>query len=267
MQNVDVSNLLNQSTYTKLWNLLLDFGPKIIGAIVVLLIGKWIAKFIKNIIHKIMTKKSVDPTLVGFVSNLAYFAMLLFIIIFSITLLGIETTSFVAILGAAGLAIGLALQGLLSNFASGFLIIIFRPFKIGDYIEGAGVGGTVEIINIFNTQLLTPDNKTIIVPNSKLTGDNLVNYSAKGIRRVDLAVSVGHQENIDKVKKVLADIIEKDQKILKEPPTQIAIIEMNATIVKFAIRPWVKVAYYGDVFSDTTENIKKSFDKEGIKIL
>lgn len=266
MQNLEITKLLDQSTVAWLWNMTLKFGLKIISAIIILLIGRWIAKLIKNIVKKIMTKNSIDPTIVGFVYNLTYIVLMLFVILAAIRQLGIETTSLIAILGAAGLAVGLALQSSLSNFAAGILMIIFRPFKVNDYIEGAGVGGIVEEINIFTTHLVTPDNKTIIIPNSKLTGDNIVNYSAKGIRRVDLIIGVGYQDNIDIVKKVISNLLEKDQRILKDPPTQIAVLELGDHSVKFAVRPWVKAADYWDVYFDLTENIKKGFDEASITI-
>jgi len=266
MGNLDVTKLWDQYTMEWLWDMALKFGKNIILAILIFFIGRWVAKIFKNIIKKIMQKHSIDPTIIGFVINLTYTALLLFVILASINQLGIQTTSFIAILGAAGLAIGLAIQGSLSNFAAGVLMIIFRPFKVGDFIEGAGVSGTVEEINIFTTQLKTPDNKKIIVPNSKMTGDNIVNYSANDIRRVDLKIGVGYQDDIDKVKQVITSVLEKDERILKDPPTVIAVIEMGDSSVNFAVRPWVKTPEYWNVYFNVIENIKKSFDAEGITI-
>jgi small conductance mechanosensitive channel len=194
----------------KIWELLTVYGIKVVAAIVVLIVGRWIAKGFTSLTEKVMNKRQVDPTIVSFVANLIYIALLVFVVLAALGQLGIQTTSFIAVIGAAGLAIGLALQGSLSNFAAGFLMIIFRPFKVGDYIEEAGVAGTVEEIHIFTTQLVTPDNKTIIVPNAKMTGDNITNYSAKGTRRVELVFGIGYGDGIDHArssKALLAGII------------------------------------------------------------
>jgi small conductance mechanosensitive channel len=266
MGNFDVAKLLDK-TISLVWDTVLTYGFKIIYALAILIFGWLAAKYIRTFINKIMTKKLIDQTITGFVTNLTYTALLLFVTLFALQQLGIETTSFVAILGAAGLAIGLALQGTMSNFASGFLTIIFRPFKVGDYIVGAGVGGTVEEISIFTTRLITPDNKTIIIPNSKLTGDIIVNHTAKGIRRIDLTAIVGCQNEIDKVKKAIVNVLNKDQRILMEPPAQIAMLELSDQNFKFAIRPWVKIADYGSVNFEIIENIKKRLDEESIAIL
>jgi small conductance mechanosensitive channel len=171
------------------------YGLKIIAAIVIFVVGRWVARALRNAIKKMMAKGDVDETLISFVGNLTYITLLAFVIIAALNQLGIQTTSFIAVIGAAGLAIGLALQGSLANFAAGVLMIIFRPFKAGDYIEGAGVAGTVEEIQIFATQLKTPDNKTIIVPNAKMMGDNITNYSAKDTRRVDMVIGVGYGDD------------------------------------------------------------------------
>lgn len=166
------------------------YGLKIVAAIIVLIVGRWTAKAISKLVKRLLTKRNVDPTLISFVGNVAYIALLTFVVIAALAQLGIQTTSFIAIIGAAGLAVGLALQGALANFAAGFLMIIFRPFKTGHYIEGATVAGVVEEIHVFTTQLRTPDNKTVIIPNAKLMGDNIINYSAKDSRRVDLLIGV-----------------------------------------------------------------------------
>ena len=180
--------------------------------------------------------------------------------------LGIQTTSFIAIIGAAGLAIGLALQGSLSNFAAGFLMIIFRPFKIGDFIEGAGVAGVVEEIEIFTTTLKTPDNKTVIIPNAGLTSGNIVNWSAKGTRRVDLVMGIGYDDDIDKARKIMEDIMAQDDRILKDPASMIAVSELADSSVNFTVRPWAKADDYWGVYFDLTEKFKKAFDAEGINI-
>ncbi len=242
------------------------YGLKVLAAILVFIVGRWIAKALKKLINKVMTKNNVDPTLVSFVGDLTYFALLAFVVIAAINQLGVQTTSFIAVIGAAGLAIGLALQGSLANFAAGFLLILFRPFKVGDYIEGAGVAGAVEEIQIFTTQLKSPDNKKIIIPNAKLTGDNIINYSANETRRVDLVIGVGYDDDLAKVKEVLEDVLSKDDRILKDPAPTIAVGELADSSVNFVVRPWVKTADYWDIYFDTMENVKKRFDADGISI-
>ena len=255
-----------ENIISKVWELITIYGLKIIAAVIVFIVGRWIAKLLKNVAQKVMTKKNVDPTIVSFVVNLIYIALLTFVILAALGQLGIQTTSFIAVIGAAGLAIGLALQGSLANFAAGFLMIIFRPFKVGDFIEGAGVMGTVEEIQVFTTLLKTPDNKVIIIPNAKLTADNITNFSAKDTRRVDLVCGIGYSDDIDKAKKVIADVLAEDERILKDPPPTIGVVELADSSVNFAVRPWVKTAEYWNVYFDTTEQIKKRFDTEGISI-
>jgi small conductance mechanosensitive channel len=250
----------------KIWELLTIYGLKVLAAIAVLIIGRLISKGLANFTEKVMNKKEIDPTITSFVVNMTYIALLAFVILAALGQLGVQTTSFIAVIGAAGLAIGLALQGSLSNFAAGFLMIIFRPFKVGDFIEGAGVAGTVEVIHIFTTQLTTPDNKTVIIPNASLTADNITNYSAKGTRRVDLVMGIGYEDDIDKAKKIMEDVLSKDERIFKDPAPKIAVVELADSSVNFVVRPWVKADDYWDVYFDTTENIKKSFDAEGISI-
>jgi small conductance mechanosensitive channel len=213
-----------------------------------------------------MRKANMDETLLKFVGNLTYIALLAFIIIAALSQLGIQTTSFIAVLGAAGLAIGLALQGSLANFAAGFLMILFRPIRVGDYIEGAGVAGTVEEIQIFTTTLATPDNKTVIIPNASLTGDNIVNWTLKGTRRVDMVMGIGYDDDIDKAKQIMADVVTEDERILKDPAPQIAMIELADSSVNFVVRPWVKASDYWGVYMSVTEKIKKAFDANGISI-
>ena len=261
MENIDIENIIS-----KVWEMLTVYGLKIIAAVIVFVVGRWIAKLLKNVTQKVMTKKNVDPTVVSFLVNLIYIALLTFVVLAALGQLGIQTTSFIAVIGAAGLAIGLALQGSLANFAAGFLMIIFRPFKVGDLIEAAGVLGVVEEIQVFTTQLKTPDNKTIIIPNAKLTADNITNFTAKATRRVDLVCGIGYGDDIEKVKKVLSDILAQDERILKDPPPTIAVVELADSSVNFVVRPWVKTADYWNVYFDTTENIKKRFDSEGINI-
>lgn len=242
------------------------YGLKIIAAILIFIIGRWLAKMIKNLIVKVMKKGEVDATLTSFVGHLTYVALLTLVVIAALNQIGVQTTSFVAIIGAAGLAVGLALQGSLSNFAAGVLMILFRPFKVGDYIEAGGTAGTVEEIQIFSTILTTPDNKVIIVPNAKITGDNIVNYSAKDTRRMDLVFGVGYGDDLQKVKDILQNILQNDPRVLKVPEPMVGVLELADSSVNFAVRPWVKSEDYWPLFFDLKETIKKRFDAEGISI-
>ena len=258
---IDVNSLM-----TMLQNLVTLYGLKILAAIFIFVIGRWVAKMIKKLLGRVMTKSGVDATIIPFVLDLSYVALLIMVVIASLGALGIQTTSLIAVLGAAGLAVGLALQGSLSNFAAGVLIIIFRPIRVGDYFEGAGTAGTVEQIQIFSTTAKTPDNKVIVIPNGKLLADNIINYSMKDIRRVDLVIGVGYGDSIDTVKDVLADVLAKDSRILQDPAPTIGLIELADSSVNFAVRPWVKTSDYWPVYFDFLETIKKRFDTEGISI-
>lgn len=242
------------------------YGLRVVGAIAILVLGRIAAGILRSLLSKMMEKSKVEPTLVSFVSSVTYVAMMAFIIIAALGKLGVQTTSFVAILGAAGLAIGLALQGSLSNFAAGVLMIIFKPFKVSDFIEGAGATGVVEEIGIFTTTIKSPDNKTIIIPNASITSGNIINYSKKAERRVDIVAGCGYEDNLDTVKNVLTGIINADERILKEPAPKVAVLELADSSVNFAVRPWVKTADYWDVYFDLQEQIKKRFDEEGISI-
>ncbi len=244
----------------------MEYGLKLIAAIVVFLIGKMVANWVKKLVARVMNKGGLDPIIVGFTSSIAYIAMMAFVIVAALGQLGIQTTSFIAILGAAGLAIGLALQGSLANFAAGFLMIIFRPFKVGDYIEGGGVSGTVQAIHIFTTTLTTPDNKTIIVPNANIGNNNITNYSTQATRRVDLTVGVAYDADLKEVRSILEDIVSKDGRILKDPAHQIAVSELADNSVNFVFRLWVNSADYWDVFFDANETVKNRFDEAGIGI-
>ncbi|MFO7716894.1 mechanosensitive ion channel family protein [Desulfosarcina sp.] len=250
----------------KIYQLLTVYGLKVIAALAIFIIGRWVAKGVRKLVERLMAKGRVDGTLISFTANLAYIGLLAFVIIAALGQLGIQTTSFIAVLGAAGLAVGLALQGSLSNFAAGFLLIIFQPFKVGDLIEGGGVFGVVEAIQIFTTQFKTADNKTVIVPNSKLTSDNIVNWTVKGTRRVDLVFGIGYGDDIDKARSLMADIIAQDNRVLKDPPPQISVSELADSSVNFVVRPWVKVEDYWGVYFDLTEKIKKTFDANGVSI-
>jgi small conductance mechanosensitive channel len=239
---------------------------KVVAAVIIFIVGRWVAIGITNFIKKLMNKSGTDQTLINFVGHLSYVALLAFVIIAALNQLGIQTASFIAVIGAAGLAIGLALQGSLSNFAAGVLMIIFKPFKSGDYIEGAGVAGTAEEINIFTTQLKTPDNKTIIIPNSKLMRDNITNYTMKGTRRVNMVFGIGYEDDIDKARDIIQDIIGQDKRVLKEPESMVAVSELAESSVNFVVRAWTLSDDYSKFYFDTLEAVKKRFDAEGISI-
>ncbi len=243
-----------------------QFGINIIAAILIFIIGRWIAKLIRKILKNLMTRKEVDVTVVNFICNIVYVILLIFVIIGAVHQIGVETVSLVAVLGAAGLAVGLALQGSLANFAAGILLIVFRPIKVDDFVEAAGVTGVVEKVDIFTTQLKTPDNKTVIIPNAQLTSNNITNYTKKGTRRVDLVIGVSYSDNIDKVRGLIEDELKKDSRILTDPAPTIVVLELADSSVNFGVRPWTKADDYWGVYFDLTENLKKRFDVEGVSI-
>ncbi len=249
-----------------LQELLPVYGLKLLAALAVFVIGRWVAGMVTKLLERFMTRADVDATIIPFVRDLAYVGMLAMVIIAALGALGVQTASLIAILGAAGLAVGLALQGSLSNFAAGVLILILRPIRVGDYFEGAGVAGVVEQIQMFFTTAKTPDNKVIIIPNSKLLSDNIINYSMKNIRRVDFIIGVGYNDSLDKVKEILNDIVVNHPRTLKEPAPAIGLIELADSSVNFAVRPWVKTADYWPAHFEILETIKKRFDAEGISI-
>ena len=242
------------------------YGLKIIAAIVILILGRIAAGLARSLVRKVLRKGKVDETLISFLASLTYIGVLAFIVIAAVAQLGVQTASFVAVLGAAGLAVGLALQGSLANFAAGVLMIIFKPFKVGDYVTAGGVSGSVEAIGIFTTELKSPDNRKIIVPNAKVTGDSIVNFSAKEQRRIDMIAGVSYSDDLSKVKQVLEGIMAEDDRILKDPAPTIGLLEMADSSINFAVRPWVKTADYWDVFFATQDKIKQRFDAEGISI-
>jgi len=242
------------------------YGLKVLAAVAIFVVGKLAATWIRKIIRKLMERRGADKTLTGFVCSMTYAGIIAFVIIAAVSKLGIQTASFVAVLGAAGLAVGLALQGSLSNFAAGVLMIVFKPFKDGDYIEGGGSAGVVVDIGIFTTVLNTVDNKEVIIPNSGMMGGNITNFTARDIRRVDLTVGVGYSDDIDSVKQVILDVLSKDERILKDPAPFTGLLELADSSVNFAVRPWVKTSDYWDVYFSVNEAIKKRFDSEGISI-
>ena len=251
---------------TQIKEILAIYGIRVIAALAIFIIGRWVSKGLRNLIRRIMIRSKVDQTLVSFVCNLSYVAMLAFVIIAALSKLGIETTSIIAIMGASALAIGLALKGSLSNFAAGVMMIIFRPFKVGDYIEGGGTAGTVEEIQIFTTQLKSADNKTIIVPNARMLDNNIVNYSTKATRRVDMTFGIGYDDDIDKARAVIREIIDGDKRMLKDPAPMVVVGALADSSVNFTVRVWTKSSDYWGFFFDTTEAVKKRFDAESIGI-
>jgi len=241
-----------------------DLAINIVTALAIFVIGKWVANMITKAVRTLMQKREVDKTLETFVGNLIRMVLMVFVIIAAIGAVGIQTTSLIAVLGAAGLAVGLALQGSLSNFAAGVLIVLFRPYKVGDWVEAAGISGAVVEVQILTTILKTGDNKQIIVPNSQIMGSIITNYSANDTRRVDMVVGVSYDDDLDKVRKNIEEIVAADDRVLDDPDCLIAVSELADSSVNFVVRPWVKTADYWAVMFDLTEAIKKRFDEEGI---
>lgn len=242
------------------------YAINVVVAIVVLVIGLWLSKKAVRIIKKVMAKQGIDETLQKFLGDLIGWIFKVLIFITAISQVGVETTSFIAILGAAGLAIGLALQGSLANFAGGALIMIFKPFKVGDLIEAQGEIGTVKEIQIFVTKLITPGNKLAIIPNGVLSNGNIKNYTEEGLLRVDLVFGVGYSEDIKKTKEVLMQVIQNNPNVLKDPAPSVNVLALADSSVNFAVRPWVKPEDYWTVYFSVTEEVKLALDKNGIEI-
>lgn len=243
-----------------------EYGARVAFAIVIFVVGRWVAGLIQRTIRGLMERNKIDPVLTTFASSMAYFGLLAMVALASLNKLGIETTSFVALIGAAGLAVGLAVQGSLSNFAAGVLIIIFRPFKLGDYIEGGGAAGVVKEITILTTVLATPDNKKIIVPNSAVMSGNITNFSANDTRRLDLVFGVSYSDDLPKVKRILDEIIAADTRCLKDPAPMVGVLALADSSINFAVRPWVRTDDYWAVHFDMQMTVKQRFDAEGITI-
>ena len=240
------------------------FGLKLLAALVIFYVGRIVARMLQKGLRKMLQTQAVDKILETFVCNLAYWAIMIFVIIAAINQVGVQTTSLIAVMGAAGLAVGLALQGSLSNFAAGVLIVIFRPYRVGDWVEAAGISGSVEQVQILTTMLKTGDNKQIIVPNSQIMNSIITNYSANDTRRIDMIVGVSYSDDLDKVRKTLEELVASDERILKDPACTIAVSELADSSVNFVVRPWASTADYWSVKFDLTEAVKKRFDKEGI---
>ncbi|WP_269527081.1 mechanosensitive ion channel family protein [Coraliomargarita parva] len=261
MGDIDIDQILQTIT-----ELLSTYSLRVLAALAIFFIGRYCVGLIMKALRSALEKRKVEPSLVGFSCGLTHALLLTLVVIAALGQLGVQTASFVAILGAAGLAVGLALQGSLSNFASGVLIIIFKPYRVGDYVVAGSGEGIVEEIHIFTTTLVTLDNRTQIIPNSVATSGLIENYSAKGTRRLDLVAGVSYGDDILKVKAVLQDILDNEPRILPEPKPTIGLMEMGDSSLNFAVRPWVKVADYWPLFFDLQERIRIRFDEEGITI-
>lgn len=242
----------------------LAFGIDLLLALVIFFVGRFAIRMVVRALAKTMQKNGVEKTLETFICNLVSMALLVVVVIAAIGQVGIQTTSFIAIFGAAGLAVGLALQGSLSNFASGVLIVLFRPYKVGDFVEAAGISGSVDQVQILTTVLKTGDNKQVIVPNSQIMNSIITNYSAHDTRRLDMVVGVSYEDDIDKVRKTLEEIIAADDRILEDPAPNIAVAELADSSVNFIVRPWCATSDYWPLMWNLTETIKKRFDQEGI---
>jgi small conductance mechanosensitive channel len=261
-----LNGLLSEDVLSRAYSIGADFGVRLLAALAIFIIGRWVARRLAGLIEQGMQRTDADTMLTGFVRNLTYMGLLTFVILAAVGQLGVQTTSFIAVLGAAGFAVGLALQGSLGNFASGVLVMIFRPFKSGDFVEAGGTMGIVEAIQIFTTTLRTGDNKTIIVPNGQITSGTITNYSAKDTRRVDLVIGVSYGDDLDKVRRVIEEVIAAEGRVLSEPEPTIGVLELADSSVNFAVRPWVKSSDYWPVYFGLMESFKKRFDQEGISI-
>lgn len=262
--NINPDQLSNYAN--KFIAVLIDYSPKVISAVLILFVGLYAIRLINRVIRKIMIKRNLDPTLTKFLADILLWALRILLFVTFISKLGIETSSFVAILGAMGLAVGLSLQGSLSNFAGGMLIILFKPFKVGDTIEAQGVIGTVSEIQIFVTKILTGNNQTVFVPNGALSNGNIMNYSMQGQRRADFTFAVSYDSDIKKAKDILLEVLNKNPKVLKTPAPEVFVKNLTSSSVEFAVRPWAVNENYGAVFSETLENCKIALDEAGIKV-
>ena len=243
-----------------------DYGLKILAALFIFFVGKWLTRILTDFIGRAMSKAKLEPTLISFVKNLCYAGMIVFVAIAALSALGIQTAQFIAVVGAAGLAIGLALQGSLSNFASGVLLVVFKPFTVGDFVELAGTKGTVQAVHIFNTVLNTMDNIRVIIPNAQVTGGVISNFTVNGTRRVDLVFGISYGDDINKAREVIEGVLATDERVLKEPAPKVAVLALADSSVNFAVRPWVKPADYWGVYFDVTAEVKLALEAAGITI-
>jgi small conductance mechanosensitive channel len=245
---------------------LIDYSPKLISAFLILFVGLYVIRLINRLIRKIMVKRELDPTLTNFLSDILLWVLRVLLFVTFISKLGIETSSFVAILGAMGLAVGLSLQGSLSNFAGGMLIILFKPFKVGDVIEAQGSIGTVNEIQIFVTKLINANNQTIFIPNGSLSNGTITNYSMQGFRKADLTISISYDTDIKKAKDIITEVLKNNPKILKTPAAEVCVKNLTDSSIQLAVRPWANNEDFWGVYSDTLEGCKLAFDTAGIVI-
>ena len=241
----------------------IDFLANLVAAIAIYIVGKWATRLIVRLLNSVMKRSKVDETLAKFLTDIARAVLITIVILMALSRLGVNTTSLAAILGAAGIAVGLALQGSLSNFAAGVMLILFKPFRVGDFVEAAGTSGTIEQISIFNTLMRTGDNKQVIVPNGGIINGNIINYSAKPTRRIDLVIGCGYGDDLRAVKAFLEEVVRSDDRILPEPEPVVAVSALGASSVDFVVRPWVRTSDYWTVMWDLTEQIKLGFDERG----
>lgn len=251
---------------SKMSEYFVSYGFNVVGAILIVIVGRWLAGIVAKLVEQLMVRANIEKTLASFARNVTYSGFFVFVIIAALNKLGVETTSLIAIIGAAGLAVGLALQGSLSNFAAGIILVVFKPFKVGDFIEAGGTMGTVVELQIFNTILNHPDNRRIVVPNSKVTSDNISNFSAIDKRRIDLVFSISYSDDIKKAKETLEKIVSLDPRVLKDPKPLIAVSALADSSVNLVCRPWVKPGDYWNVYFDTLEKGKVDLEKNGITI-
>ncbi|EGQ7640733.1 small-conductance mechanosensitive channel MscS [Vibrio cholerae] len=247
-------------------DLLIQYGVNVISAILILFVGNIVVKAVAGSVAKVLRSKEMDKAVVEFIHGLVRYTLFIIVLIAALSRIGVQTASVVAVLGAAGLAVGLALQGSLSNFAAGVLIVAFRPFKAGDYVEIAGVAGSVDSILIFQTVLKTPDNKMVVVPNSAVIGGAITNYSRHETRRVDMVIGVSYKSDLQKTKRVLRETLEKDPRILKDPDMTIGVLTLADSSINFVVRPWCKTEDYWKVYYDSMQAIKEALDANGIEI-
>jgi small conductance mechanosensitive channel len=263
---LDPAVLVEQDPVTLFEKHVLPWADNLVLALLIFLLGRWIARLLVRFSRKVMEKTGVEPLLMNFVASILGWVLTLFVIIAALDQLGVETTSLIALLGAAGLAVGLALKDTLQNFASGVLMILFKPFKVGDFIEAGGVAGVIEEIRMFSTIFRTGDNKELTVPNGKIFQDTIVNYSARPTRRIDLVVGIDYEADIRLAKQTLLEIVQADERVLKDPEPVVAVAELADSSVNLILRPWVNTADYAAVQWDTLEKIKLAFDEKGINI-
>ncbi len=258
MENLDIAEIVQ--TYVIPW------GIKLVLSLAIFYVGRIVVAGVVGFVRKVLHARGMDDILVGFLIAILRWVLLLFVVIAALSQLGINTNSLVALLGAAGLAIGLSLQSSLSNFAAGVMLIIFRPFTKGDFVEAGGATGIIDKISIFTTTMTTPDNKEVIVPNGAIIGNNITNFSARATRRVDMVFSVSYDDDIRKAKRILEEIIAADERVLKDPAPVVALGALAESSINFLVRPWAKTEDYWKLLWDTTETVKLRFDEEGISI-